>query len=231
MTVNDYDAMAAAYSEDNERNPWNALYERPAILALAGDVRSLHVLDAGCGGGAHAAALVERGALVSGFDFSERLLALARLRLGTQVPLVRADLRASLPYADARFDLVLSALVMHYVEDWSTPLREFRRILKPGGRLVFSVHHPFMDHVLAKGEDYFATYAFEDSWERDGRKVTMRFWHHPLSAMLGALHTAGFSIEHITEPMPLECARSKFPDAYRILTTAPRFLFFSARTQ
>lgn len=35
MRPNDYDAMAAAYSADNEHNAWNALHERPAILALA----------------------------------------------------------------------------------------------------------------------------------------------------------------------------------------------------
>ena len=45
--VNRYDDFAAAYAEDNETNVWNACYERPATLALAGDVRGLRVLDAG----------------------------------------------------------------------------------------------------------------------------------------------------------------------------------------
>ncbi|MCP3476470.1 class I SAM-dependent methyltransferase [Bradyrhizobium sp. CCGUVB1N3] len=230
MNPNDYDAMALAYSVDNEQNAWNALYERPAILGLASDVNGLRVLDAGCGAGAHAVALVERGANVSGFDLSEQLLAIARQRLGGQVPLVQADLNAALPYPDGQFDLVLSALVMHYVEDWAIPLGEFARILRKGGRLVFSTHHPFMDHVLAKGENYFATYAFKESWERGGQQVTMQFWHRPLSAMLQSLTRAGFSVERIDEPMPLESAREEFPDAYRTLTTSPRFIFFSART-
>lgn len=46
---NDYDAFAAAYTADNESNAWNAYYERPASLALLGDVAGLRVLDAGCG--------------------------------------------------------------------------------------------------------------------------------------------------------------------------------------
>lgn len=50
MAENDYDAFAAAYDADNEVNAWNAYYERPAILALVGDVAGLSVLDAGCGG-------------------------------------------------------------------------------------------------------------------------------------------------------------------------------------
>ncbi|WP_244135728.1 hypothetical protein [Burkholderia seminalis] len=53
MPENDCDAFAAAYDADNEVNAWNAFYERPAILSMAGDVANLRVLDAGCGGGAH----------------------------------------------------------------------------------------------------------------------------------------------------------------------------------
>ncbi|WP_245310352.1 hypothetical protein [Bradyrhizobium jicamae] len=44
---NSYDEFAAAYSEDNESNAWSAFYERPASLALAGDVEGPRVLDAG----------------------------------------------------------------------------------------------------------------------------------------------------------------------------------------
>lgn len=229
MNANDFDAMAAAYSADNENNAWNALYERPAILALAGDVAGLQVLDAGCGSGAHAAELIERGAKVSGFDLSQSLLAIARQRLGNDVPLVQADLSAALPYGSGQFDMVFSALALHYIQDWTVPLEEFARVLKPGGRLVFSTHHPFMDHSLASGDNYFATYAFEETWDRGGRQILMRFWHRPLSAMIHAIKEAGFLIENIEEPMPLDQAHEEFPEAYQSLTTAPRFLFFSAR--
>ena len=228
MSANAYDAFASAYASHNEHNPWNALYERPAILALAGEVHGLSVLDAGCGSGAHAAALVERGARVSGFDLSDGLLAVARRRLGDAVPLQQADFTRPLPYADAQFDLIVSALALHYVEDWTMPLGEFFRVLRPGGRLVFSTHHPFMDHLFAKGENYFATYAFDDIWEIEGREIKMRFWHRPLAAMIEAIQGAGFAIAHIAEPMPLEIARDRFPEAYASLTTAPRFIFFSA---
>src|SRR5262245_1697372 len=52
-----YDELAAAYAADNEANAFNALYERPAMLSLIGDVRGQRVLDAGCGAGALAEAL------------------------------------------------------------------------------------------------------------------------------------------------------------------------------
>jgi hypothetical protein len=49
--VNDYDSFAEAYSAENEANLFNAYYERPATLALAGDVTGRRILDAGCGSG------------------------------------------------------------------------------------------------------------------------------------------------------------------------------------
>ena len=55
---NDHDAFAVAYARCNENNAWNAYYERPAALALVGEVTGQRVLDAGCGAGAHTAALV-----------------------------------------------------------------------------------------------------------------------------------------------------------------------------
>ena len=47
-----YDQFAAAYAADTEANAFNALYERPAMLALLGDVGGKRVLDAGCGASA-----------------------------------------------------------------------------------------------------------------------------------------------------------------------------------
>jgi ubiquinone/menaquinone biosynthesis C-methylase UbiE len=49
--ANDYDSFAEAYTADSDAAIWNAYYERPAILALAGDVTGRRILDAGCGSG------------------------------------------------------------------------------------------------------------------------------------------------------------------------------------
>ena len=229
IAANDYDAFAAAYDADNERNAWNAYYERPAILKLAGNIAGLEVLDAGCGGGLHAQALVAGGATVTGFDSSQAMLAIARRRLGAEARLVDADLAEPLPFPSAHYDLVLSSLALHYLEDWSAPLGEFARVLKPGGRLVFSTHHPTMDHEVAGGDNYFATYAFDDQWTKGGQTMTMRFWHRPLGAMVAALCEAGFAIYDVVEPLPLPEAEKLFPEAYERLSTKPHFIFFSAR--
>ncbi|WP_113408155.1 class I SAM-dependent methyltransferase [Hyphomicrobiales bacterium] len=228
MSENDYDAFAAAYQADNENNAWNAYYEQPAILSLAGDVAGLRVLDAGCGGGAHGAALVDRGAVLTGVDASAGLLEIARRRLEGRARLLLADLNERLPFEDGTFDLVMASLVMHYLHDWSQPLSEFRRVLSDGGRLIFSTHHPFMDHDPASGESYFETYNFSETWHRGSKDITMRFWHRPLHAMFDALRSAGFRIDVVSEPQPDPKVSSLFPEAYKSLTTKPRFLFFSA---
>src|SRR5215469_8357421 len=141
--VNDYDSIAEAYAAENETNLANAYYDRPAMLALAGDVAGRRILDAGCGSGPLSAELRDRGAVVTGIDISAGMLELARRRLGDDVRLQQADLESPLPFDDSSFDDVVSSLVLHYLEDWTAPLAEFRRVLTSGGRLIVSVNYPF----------------------------------------------------------------------------------------
>lgn len=224
-----YDRYAREYADKNEVSAYNALYERPAVLALLGDVTGQRVLDAACGPGTHAAALQERGAIVTGCDRSAPELAIARERLRPGTRLDQVDLAGPLPYADGEFDAVLCALALHYLEDWSTPLREFRRVLKADGRLVASTHHPVDDYRLSGSENYFATELWHDHWMLAGRKVPISYYRRPFSAMTDAFLGAGFSIERIAEPPPAAEMRELYPDDYRRLSTHPGFLFFVLR--
>src|SRR5258708_36614835 len=140
--ANDYDSFAGPYSAENEASLINAYYERPAILDLAGDVAGRRILDAGCGSGPLFAALRDRGAIVTGIDKSAGMLKLARRRLGDDADLQVANL-GTLPFPDDTFDDVTPSLVLDYLEDWGPALAELRRVLKPGGRLIVSVDHPF----------------------------------------------------------------------------------------
>lgn len=126
--VNDYDLIAEGYAAENETSLANAYYERPAILALAGDVAGRRILDAGCGSGPLSAALRDRGAIVTGIDISAGMLERAR-RLGDDARLQQADLGSPLPFPDNAFDDVMASLVLHYLEDWTAPLAENPRKL------------------------------------------------------------------------------------------------------
>ncbi|MGW6690847.1 methyltransferase domain-containing protein [Streptomyces sp. NPDC054961] len=225
--VNDYDGFAEAYSAENENSLVNAYYERPAMMALAGDVAGRRVLDAGCGSGPLTAALRDRGAVVTGIDASARMVALAGRRLGADADLHVVDLRDRLPFADGAFDDVVASLVLHYLEDWGPTLAELRRVLKPGGRLIASVDHPFVAYTFQDPRpDYFATTSYAFDWTLGGQPVPMRFWRRSLKAMTDAFTTAGFRLSVISEPQPDPAARELFPDAFPHLSTHACFLFF-----
>ncbi|GLQ16496.1 class I SAM-dependent methyltransferase [Maritalea porphyrae] len=225
MTSTDFDKLATIYTSA-KINPWNDLYERPAAVEMMGEVAGKKVLDAGCGGGKHSADLMAKGANVQGFDLSANMLDHARQLLGNNVELKVASLDEKLPYKTGSFDAILCSLAMHYLKDWRQPLSEFHRLLKPGGSVVISTHHPFMDHELAGSENYFAHMLIEDSWEKNGETMHVRYWRRSLSQMIREFKDAGFQIEQIDEPMPLAETADQFPIAYEKLTTQPRFIFF-----
>lgn len=229
--INDYDSIAEGYAASNEASFVNAYYERPAILALAGDVAGRRILDAGCGAGPLLASLRDRGAIVTGFDKSAGMLDLARRRLGDDTDLHVAELGGPLPYSDDTFDDVTASLVLHYLEDWGPALAELRRVLKPGGRLIVSVNHPFREHLwhreIGLEPDYFATYDYVPEWTVGGQSALLRFWTRPLHAMTDAFTAAGFRISVISEPAaapdtPRELLPDDIADSRRLLC----FLFF-----
>src|SRR4051812_23803466 len=120
--INDYDSFGEAYAAETESNLINGYYTRPAVLDLAGDVAGRRILDIGCGAGPILEVLRERGAVVTGADFSAKMVELARQRLGDDVDLRQADLSRPLPFPDGAFDDVIACLVLHYLEDWTEPL-------------------------------------------------------------------------------------------------------------
>ncbi|MEV4398762.1 class I SAM-dependent methyltransferase [Nonomuraea sp. NPDC049607] len=226
---NDYDRMAEGYTTENETSLTNAYYERPAMLELAGNVTGRRILDAGCGSGPLFSALRDRGATVTGVDASAGMLEQARQRLGADADLQVADLADPLPFPDEAFDDVIASLVLHYLEDWGPTLAELRRVLKPGGRLLVSVHHPFgitlMQHMAGEKFKYFETCSRTDEWTRGGETVHMKFWDRPLHAMTEAFTAAGFRISVISEPPFVPEARELFPEELREIT-GTRFLCF-----
>jgi SAM-dependent methyltransferase len=229
--VNDYDSFGEAYAAAAEEGFFNGYYTRPAIVNLAGEVAGRRILDAGCGAGLISAALRERGATVTGFDSSATMLELARKRLGPETDLRVADLGGPLPYPDGTFDDVIAALVLHYLEDWTGPLAELRRVLKPSGRLIVAVDHPFaIDslHMQETGESaYFETRRREEEWTLGDRRAQMKFWTRPLHAMTDAFTAAGFRIAVISEPPPApDTPLELFPPEFRNGKPFLCFLFF-----
>lgn len=220
----DYDDFAEAYAAETESNLINGYYTRPAILDLAGDVTGRRILDVGCGAGPLLAALRERGALVAGIDSSTKMVELAKQRLGDGPVLRVADLAAPLPFPDGAFDDVVACLVLHYLEDWTAPLAELRRVLVPGGRLIVAVNHPWVYKLIRPEGDYFATEQWSDEYTFSGQTAVLTNWHRPLHAMASAFTAAGFRIAVVSEPPPATGARERFPEL--VTSSSGSFLCF-----
>lgn len=219
--------MVAAYGAGNQDGPYNAYYERPATIALLGDVTGLRVLEAGCGPGILTAWLADHGAAVTAMDVSPEMVRLARDRAGERARIVTADLAEQLTFAaDASADLVVASLVLHYLADWAGPLAEFHRVLAPRGAVVFSVHHPSMDWQLHSPADYFAVRQVTETWTRDGQAFDVTFWRRPLTAITQAISAAGFVIDQLVEPAPAAGLRQRDPKSDDRIRHSPRFLFF-----
>jgi len=230
-----YDDIADAYAAGVDSAPYNALYERPAMLELLPPVSGARVLDAGCGAGWYAAELATRGALVTAIDASAAMIGHARDRfasvplneLARQVELRVADLEQPLSFAsEAAFDGIVSSLVLHYLRDWGPTLTEFRRILKPNGWLLFSTHHPAADAIRLDTPRYLDIEPVEDYWKWVG---IVRYYRRPLSAIMEALTNAGLAVERLVEPLPTDEFRKVRPDSYKRLLRRPEFLLVRAR--
>jgi SAM-dependent methyltransferase len=117
-----------------------------ADARLLGPVDGRRVLEVGCGAAQCARWLVGQGAAAVGVDLSHRQLQHSRridAETGTAVPVVVAD-AGRLPFGGAEFDLACSAYgAVPFVADSAAVMREVARVLRPGGRWVFSVTHPF----------------------------------------------------------------------------------------
>ena len=226
LAADAYDVLAESYAAVVDTKPHNAYCERPAMLALLPEVEGRRVLDAGCGPGVYAEWLVGRGARVVAVDASPKMVELAGRRLGASAEVRLADLGRPLDFLDdASFDLVISPLVLDYVEDWGAVFAEFYRILRPGGRLVFSASHPFSDYHYFKSEDYYETELVAGEWHGFGSvRVQMPSYRRSLGAMLNPLAEAGFRLEKIVEPKPTAEFREADPKHYAELSRLPCFL-------
>ena len=106
----------------------------------------------------------------------------------------------------ASLDLIVSPLVLDYIVDLPSIYKEFCRVLRSPGHLVFSIGHPFGDFLRQNEGSYFETRLVSETWRGFGVEVSMLFFRRSLEEVIGPLFSAGFCVDSLLEPPPTEAA-------------------------
>jgi len=224
-----YEEMAEKYSELIDRKPHNAYYDRPNTLQLFPDVNGKVVLDAACGPGKYAEILIAKGAIIKGVDISPKMVELANRRNNNNGEFFVHDLSNNLyMFDDKTFDIVLCALALHYIEDWTLPIREFHRILKDNGILVISIEHPFWEYNFFQCKNYFVVENVKCTWKEFGGPVEVNSFRRPLEEVLTPLTDNGFYIDKLVEPKPTKEFEQADPKYFKELNEFPAFMCIRA---
>jgi SAM-dependent methyltransferase len=176
---------------------------------LLGDLAGRRVLEVGCGSAPCSRWLAAQGARPVAFDLSAGMLRHARVagdRSGVHVPLIQAEAER-LPFTDGAFDLACSAFgAVPFVADSGRVMAEVARVLRPGGRWVFSVTHPmrwiFPDDPgpggLVAGTPYFDRTPYVEV--DDGGRATYVEHHRTLGDRIREIVGAGLVLTDLIEP-------------------------------
>ena len=140
-----FDRAASFYDATRGLPPGVAEQVRYQIVLCTGAGRNTRFLEIGVGTGRIALPFVQIGADYTGADLSLPMMEVLRKKIAAiperarRLKLALADAMA-LPFADARFDVIIMIHLLHLVSDWRQTLRECRRVLRDGGWLVLSSH-------------------------------------------------------------------------------------------
>jgi 2-polyprenyl-3-methyl-5-hydroxy-6-metoxy-1,4-benzoquinol methylase len=231
MTTAQYDAIADWYDEFvRGAGAWFHELAIGALLDLAGEIAGLEVCDLACGEGVLARALAQRGALVTGVDISRPLLELARrkevaeplgITLGISYQFDDAQALGTIP--DERFDGVACAFSLTDIDDLRATLAAARRVLKPGGWLVFAIPHPCIITRVSRWtaapdapgrvvSGYFSEGQFIIA-NAPGVRGKVGVYHRTLATYLNALVAAGLALERVVEPRATGEMATQIPGA------------------
>ena len=190
---------------------------------LPENMTGLDVLDVGCGYGWHCKYAVLRGARsVTGIDPSGKMLAEAARRNADERIEYRRCAVEDFDWPAAAFDLVISNLALHYVEDLDGVYAGIFRALRPGGIFAMNIEHP----VFTSGvnEDWHRSGSGQilhwpvDNYFYPGARDTLfagcevKKQHHTLSQILGGLLRAGFTLTAVEEARPSPEALRTLPE-------------------
>ena len=224
-----YEEMAESYNALIDYKAHNAFYDRPNTLGLMPEVEGKSILDAACGPGKYAEILISQGADLTGFDMSPRMIEFAKERNKRSGTFFVHDLTHPFEMLENEsFDIVLCALAMHYLEDWTSTIKEFYRILKPKGLFIMSIEHSFFEFNYFKSTKYFDVEPVKCTWKGFGKPIEINSYRRPLHECISPLTDNGFYIDKLIEPKPVAEFEKYDPKHFKELNEFPAFMCIRA---
>lgn len=188
----------------------NELLEQPVMKRLRIPVKGKTVLDMGCGLGHQIQALlIQDPQKITGLDISQKMLSEAQNRISSaKVDWVCSALE-DYHFGQNRFDLIISSMTLHYIEDLKILFQKIFNGLTSGGQFLFSMEHPVCTAALKSwqeldGEPYWPVnrYSEEGFRKQDWFVKDVEKYHHQLSTIVNDLLEAGFVLKNLEEPCP-----------------------------
>lgn len=212
----DNDVFFTRYAQmDRSKDGLAAAGEWHQLEPLFPPLEGMAVLDLGCGYGWHCQYAADQGAVkVLGIDLSEKMLEQAERRNRNGKIRYRHCGIEAYEYPESAWDIVVSNLALHYIEDLEQVFRNVWRTLRPGGTFLFNIEHPVFTSGVHQdwiyGEGGIPQYWPVDDYYLPGQRVT-RFLgcevikqHHTLTQILMGLLNCGFTLEVVEEVQPSE---------------------------
>jgi 2-polyprenyl-3-methyl-5-hydroxy-6-metoxy-1,4-benzoquinol methylase len=204
----------AAYSQmPRSIHGLTAGLEWTTFRALLPDLRDKRVLDLGCGFGWHCRYAQEHGARkIIGIDLSEKMLERARATTDSPDIEYRRCAIEDIDFPVNQFDVVISSLALHYVEQFDLVCRKVHHCLAPNGTLLFSVEHPIF--TALPGQSWYQGPTGErlhwpvDNYQQEGRRQTNWLtenvikYHRTIATYVNTLIDSSFLIKRLEEPKP-----------------------------
>jgi ubiquinone/menaquinone biosynthesis C-methylase UbiE len=200
----------------------------PAFFRLVGNVAGRLVLDLACGEGYNTRMLARKGAKVTGIDFSEKMIQLARLEEAKENLNIQyhvSDAANLEEISSNHFDIVTCFMALQDIENYEKTTSEVRKVLKDKGRFIFSIPHPCFEIISEEGNRisattrYFGTVEYPIQWkmERLLKPFQTTSFHRTLTDYSHALFQNKLFISRVVEPRPTYDGLKKHPPLREVL--------------
>jgi len=212
----------------------------PTMFDLLGDIGTMRILDLGCGEGHNSRIMAQKGAHVTGVDFSKRMISRAlehekKEKLGIDYRVLDATHLRTLK--NRTFDMVTCFMALQDIENYQDTIKETYRVLRKHGRFVFSIPHPCFE-VRIRGGKIIGGWKYGKASRNKSTKTALYYtvdkyfdkrrdivpwnmkrlikhfkttaFHRTLTEYADALYDAGFLVSRLKESKPTKKGAARY---------------------